>query len=268
MNWSLYLKNLRKYGNKPFTVAVIHGGPGAPGGMAPVARELSVVCGTLEPLQTAASIAGQLQELRAALQEYADLPLILVGHSWGAWLSFILAADYPMMIKKLILVSSGPFEVKYAEKIMETRLNRLTEAERVRAQALMKSLNGLTMKDKNETIAEFGKLMSKTDSFDPLPCIGEEKELEYQGNIYQSVWQEASKLRQSGELLHLGRQIQCPVIAIHGDYDPHPFEGVEKPLSQIVRDFRFILLKNCGHEPWIERAAKDKFYEIIKEELR
>lgn len=43
------MKNLRKYANEPFKIAVIHGGPGAPGEMAPVARELSSVRGVLEP---------------------------------------------------------------------------------------------------------------------------------------------------------------------------------------------------------------------------
>ena len=37
--------NLRMYGNKPYVVAVIHGGPGALGEMAPVARELSLNTG-------------------------------------------------------------------------------------------------------------------------------------------------------------------------------------------------------------------------------
>ena len=57
------MKNLRIYGNKPFSVAVIHGGPGAPGEMAPVARELASVKGVLEPLQTADSLEGQVDEL-------------------------------------------------------------------------------------------------------------------------------------------------------------------------------------------------------------
>ncbi len=33
------MKNLRTYGAAPFGIAVVHGGPGAPGQMAPVARE-------------------------------------------------------------------------------------------------------------------------------------------------------------------------------------------------------------------------------------
>ena len=35
------VKNLRTYGEAPFNIAVIHGGPGAAGEMAPVARELA-----------------------------------------------------------------------------------------------------------------------------------------------------------------------------------------------------------------------------------
>jgi pimeloyl-ACP methyl ester carboxylesterase len=82
------------------------------------------------------------------------------------------------------------------------------------------------------------------------------------------VWTEAAELRRSGELLQLGKLIKCPVVAIHGDYDPHPAEGVQKPLSAILKSFSFILLANCGHKPWIERQAKDKFYEFLKEQLR
>ena len=59
------MKNLRTYGDPPFNVAVLHGGPGAPGQMAPVARELSSKWGVLEPLQTATSLGGQILELNS-----------------------------------------------------------------------------------------------------------------------------------------------------------------------------------------------------------
>jgi len=74
-------------------------------------------------------------------------------------------------------------------------------------------------------------------------------------------------MRQSGELLKLGEKISCPVVVIHGDYDPHPASGVERPLSRIIKDFRFILLKDCGHEPWKERLARQRFYEILRTEI-
>ncbi len=82
------------------------------------------------------------------------------------------------------------------------------------------------------------------------------------------MWLEGKQLRQSGGLLALAKDIRCPVLAIHGDYDPHPADGVNVPLGQALKDFRFVLLEKCGHEPWKERAARGRFYEILKDELR
>ncbi len=65
----------------------------------------------------------------------------------------------------------------------------------------------------------------------------------------------------------MASSIQCSVLAIHGDYDPHPWQGVSAPLSETVPDFRFELLANCGHKPWIEKHARDRFYELLEMEL-
>ena len=259
------MQNLRKYGNEPFKVALIHGGPGAPGQMAPVAQELSSIKGILEPLQTATTVEGQVQELKAVLEKNADLPVTLIGFSWGALLSFILAARYPSLVEKLILVGSAPYEEKYASKIMDTRMSRLGENERNEALSLMEAFNDPATQNKNSLMARFGKLISKADSYDPMPH--DDEILEYQYELSQSVWEQAMKLRSSDKLLNLGRKIVCPVIAIHGDYDPHPAEGVKEPLSRTLKDFRFILLEKCGHCPWLERSAKDRFYGILKKEL-
>lgn len=260
------MKNLRKYGTQPYKVAVIHGGPGAAGEVAPVAKELSGLCGTLEPFQTARSINGQVEELREVLMENAEIPVTLIGHSWGAWLVFILASRYPELVKKLILVGSGPFEQKYVSGMMETRMNRLNEEERTEVGNLIKVLNNPEIKNRDNVFSKLGKLMSKSDCFESLPDSAG-VEVKCQEDIYKSVWGEAAQLRRSGELLDMGRKINCPVLAIHGDYDPHPAEGVNLPLTGILKDFQFILLEKCGHKPWVERHAKENFYKILKKEL-
>lgn len=259
------MKNPRTYGAPPFTVAVVHGGPGAPGEMAPVARALAPGWGVLEPLQTAATFDGQVQELQAILQHTGDLPVTLIGWSWGAWLSFMLAARHPGTVKKLILVGSGPFETTYAANITKTRLRRLSAAERADVFALSAALDEPAGTDKSTVMAQLGTVIAKADAYDPL--LHEREQLECQYQIHQRVWAEADALRRSGELLALGTKITCPVVALHGDYDPHPAEGVNKPLARVLTDFHFVLLKHCGHCPWIERRARDQFYMIIKHEL-
>ncbi len=258
--------NPREYGSPPFIVAVIHGGPGAAGQMRPVAQELSQFYGTLEPLQTSMSLEGQINELHSLLKKHETKPMTLIGHSWGAWLIFLYASQYPSSVNKIILVSSGPFEEHYAAQIMTTRLNRLNEKEKIQFNMLIDGLKNPYEQDKTKFFTDLGRLFFKTDSFNSLQHTDEE--IDYRYDIFEGVWSEAEKLRRNGTLLEMGKQICCPVIAIHGDYDPHPATGIEEPLSRIVKDFRFILLKKCGHYPWMERDAKNKFYKIIYYELQ
>ncbi len=260
------MKNLRKYGNKPFHIAVIHGGPGAPGEMAPVAREISSIQGVLEPLQTATTIERQILELKEILEKNGNLPITLIGFSWGAMLSFIFTATYQSFVKKLILISSGAYEEKYAVKIMESRLSRLRDKKKKKVLSLLEIINNPAIEDKNTPMARLGTLISQVDSYDLLPHDNEI--LEYQYDIYQSIWEEARELRRGGRLLELGKRIRCPVVAIHGDYDPHLSQGIKEPLSRILENFKFILLEKCGHYPWLERSARDRFYSILKNEIQ
>lgn len=233
--------------------------------MAPVARELSSRCGILEPLQTAASLPGQIDELSTTLREVGHPPVTLIGFSWGAWLSFMLSANYPQLVERLILVSGGPFEDRFATAIQETRLNRLSSADRIAVSSALEVLSDPAGKERNAAFARLGTLLSKADAHDPVETEGEV--IDYRVDIFESVWRDAAELRKSGKLLELGTHIRCPVIAIHGSYDPHPAQGVMEPLSAVLEDLRFIPLERCGHKPWIERRARDEFYAILEELL-
>jgi len=256
--------NLRIYGDPPFSVVVIHGGPGVSGTMASVARELATKFGILEPLQTAMTVEGQLSELHDILTDNTDVPATLIGSSWGAMLGFMFAARFPDLVQNLILVGSAVFEEKHANRILELRLSRLNETDQRNARQLLVDLQDEHRSDKDSIFRSMGELMTKADSFDPVTLDIEIEQTDF--DLHCSVWSEAVALRRSGELLDLGKQIECPVLAIHGDYDPHQPEGIREPLSSVLKDFRFVILENCGHYPWIERRAKAGFYEIVQQE--
>lgn len=260
------MDNLRKYGEAPYTIAVVHGGPGAAGEMAPVARELSSAWGVLEPLQTATSLQEQIEELRCVLQKHSNPPVTLVGFSWGAWLSFMLAAGYPALVKKLVLIGSGPFEERYAAKVATARLGRLNRQEKLEFASISKTLSDPDAENRSAAFSRLRELAFKADAFDPM--IRKTGAPDVQAEVFLNVWKEAAAMRRSGRLLELAKDIRCPVVAIHGDRDPHPAEGVDKPLSAAIKGFRFMLLQKCGHMPWIERHAHDRFYQILKGELR
>ena len=262
------MERVRKYGTPPFKVAVIHGGPGAGGEMAPVARELAPEHGVLEPIQTSTSLTGQVEELKAILETHGDPPLVLIGFSWGAWLSFVAAARHHDLVEKLILVGSGPFQETYVDTLRESRLERFTEKEKLEFDAIFEGLSEPGTEDKDRLLARLGALTRTSDSYDPIANHDEAfDDIGLQGHVFQKVWEEAAELRRTGALLQLGRCIQCPVVAVQGDHDPHPAEGVRVPLSGTLDDFRFVLLEQCGHKPWIERQARDTFYRVLRREL-
>jgi pimeloyl-ACP methyl ester carboxylesterase len=262
------VKNYRTWGSPPYAVAAVHGGPGAAGAMAAVADELSKNTGVLEPLQTQNSVSGQIEELHNVLEKHAGLPVTLIGHSWGAWLAFVFAAYYPALVKKLILVSSGPFEAKYAAGIEAERLGRLSEEDRVELLKLWETIYSSGDSEQDKAMGRIGALVAKADTLAPLPPQHFEMpdSLKVSVDIFNKVMPEALELRASGKLISLGEQIKCPVVAIHGDYDTHPAEGVKEPLSRVLKDFKFILLRKCGHEPWIERYARDEFFRVLRYE--
>ena len=222
--------------------------------------------GVLEPLQTATTLDGQVQELRSVLEQDAQVPVTLVGFSWGAFLSWMTAARYPSLVRKLILVSSPPFEESYAGSIIRTRLDRLKPAERTEAMALIGKMDDPAADEKDQVLARLGVLLSHADAYDPVPFVDEAFHCQY--DVFRGVWDEACELRKKRVLIQMAHAIRCPVIAIHGDHDPHPAEGVNEPLSRECPDFRFILLPKCGHRPWIERNASDAFYEALVREIK
>ena len=260
------METFRRHGDAPDSVAVVHGGPGAAGEMAPVAEELASDWGVLEPFQTALSVTGQVDELVSLLVSHGDPPVTLIGFSWGAWLGYLLAAAEPTLVKKLILVGSPPFEESYVAQIRATRLGRMSDEERADYDALSLVLDDPDREDRNVALARIGALTSRAESYDAIAT--ESGAIDCQADIFSSVWNEAAALRRNGTLLTYGQNIQCPVVALHGDYDPHPADGVEKPLAHAVAEFRFILLQRCGHKPWIEKQARSAFFHELRREIR
>lgn len=259
----MLMNKVRYHGAPPFNTILVHGGPGAAGELFHLAEDLSGCTGIMEPMQTRDTIGGQIEELRE-IMEAATPPITLAGFSWGAWLCLLTASEYPERVSKLILISSAPFKEKFAFSIMPARLSRLSEVERQEVSRLNSSLSS---PDPDIVLFErFAQLMQKADTFETVKNIPD-TQMELDPIINRDVWREAASLRRSNTLLNSAKNLLCPVTVIHGDSDPHPYKGVIEPLNQLDLDLSFHLLEKCGHRPWIEKHARRKFIEIMKEEL-
>ncbi len=259
--------NIRKYGKAPFKVVVIHGGPGAPGYMAPVGRELSQTCGVLEPLQTADSLQGQIEELENQLQDHADVPVTLIGSSWGAVLTLFLAVRDKKLVEKLILIGPAVFDAMNSARIESIRLSRLSDEKRSQYLEIMSRLERASGKKRDALMKEWGEFFNETDMYDPITTNLEVIEVQY--NIFSKVWPEFVVLRDKPGLLKTEfSKISQPVAVIHGEYDPHPIEGIRPFLESCLENVSFHILPECGHYPWIEKKAKKRFFEILRKEIR
>lgn len=257
---------VRKYGNKPFKIAIVHGGPGACGSVAPIGEKLSKLfgIGVIEPIQTKCSISELIEELYAQVNSNTKEPITMLGHSWGAWLVVLFGAKYPELVKQIILVGSGPFKKEYVGQIMQRRLNNLSESDAELFRHLLSQLKSDSVADKDEILEKLGTLAEKSDSYaildmqdreiDPLPTDGE---------MYASVWPQADDMRSSGGLVRGLNELKCTVTVIHGEYDSHPVEGVLEPLRESGVTFEAHVLPKCGHSPFNEKFAYERFYQIL-----
>ena len=244
--------NYREYGKLPYKVLVVHGGPGAPGCCAGICRGLADEFGVLEYLQCKNSIQELIEELHSIVIQYNLSKIVLAGHSWGAWLSFIFAAKHPQYVSKLILIDSGPFEAKYLPLLHKSRNRQNIPLEQLKD---IKKAN----------------LYSKGFEYNPdnyclLPDI-ESDMINFNKSQYELLMNEIRPMRANGELLNFSNLIECPVVAIHGKNDPHPWEGVKIPLESRLTNFKMFIIDKCGHDPWKEYYARDEFFSILKREI-
>ena len=57
--------------------------------------------------------------------------------------------------------------------------------------------------------------------------------------------------------------LKSNLFIIQGSDDPHPAKGVIQPLEENGVECETYILEKCGHSPFMEKYAKEKFYEIL-----
>lgn len=254
------------YGKPPYNTILVHGGPGAAGELEDLALRLSKNFGLIEAYQTKNEIKGLVDELDEIIGSSLKEPVDLIGFSWGAWLACIYTHNYPFKVKKVILISCPPFEEKYVKVIKEKRLERLSKDEIKILDNKLTEIDTFNRKeDADKAFKVISKIILKADSLEPVLSGDSEIYLDY--SIYKKIWDEAKRIRSSGKLLDIVRDIKARIVVIHGDYDPHPYSGVRIPLESLGKDISFNLIKDCGHYPWREKKAKESFYKVILREL-
>ena len=265
-------------------IVMLHGGPSLFGYMHTLSEALRPCWSVLTYAQRGTiatpslldniSIEGHIADLDALIAQHKrNRPVTLIGHSWGADLALIYAANRPRFIEKLILISTAPLSKKL-EIAMEKRLYQRLSAEKLaRSQKLARQIERLlespmsARRELNALAAARLKLILSAYHYDPMVTEKlPELELDFLGFLRSksALWE----LIESGQIPILLQQIDAPVIAIHGEDDVFDCEQTFEFLTQHISDLSTVQIRKCGHFPWLEPAARADFLQVLDCALR
>lgn len=257
---------VRRYGNSGAFLILLHGGPAAPGYMKPIAEELAGQFRVLEPFQRSAdnkplTVARHVQDLQDVIKAYCgrEKPFI-IGHSWGAMLALAWATEHPEIPKALVLIGSGSFNEQTRERMHAIREKRMDARFRRHLEQLPRK-----HPKPNVRLAVLGGMFQRLDSVDLIkvknhlhPC---------DAIAHTQTWLDMLRLQREGVYPQAFDVIECPVLMLHGDDDPHPGPMIRDSLVPYLGQLEYVSWAQCGHYPWLEKAAYEEFYQKLMDWL-
>jgi pimeloyl-ACP methyl ester carboxylesterase len=251
---------VREYGSSGPTIVVVHGGPGASGHMAPVARELADTYRVVEPFQRRSgserlTVATHVADLREVIKFYAagSRPALLEA-SWGAMLALAYAAAHPGSSGPLILVGCGTFHLVARAELQSTVEQRMTDGIRAR----LKEVEQLGEDERRKAGVQ---ATAPIYSYEPAISPHDDDE------AHQQTWDDMLRLQTEGIYPAAFAAIKVPVLMIHGTFDPLPGRLIFKGLQSYLPQLEYHELDRCGHYPWLEAAVAPNFFSVVREWL-
>jgi len=254
----------RRYGQHGPWVVLLHGGPAAPGSMAPVARRLADSFRVLETLERRSTpdhpltVAGHVADLHAQLCSLnsAEAPA-LVGSSWGAMLALAYAAAHPAQVGRIVLVGCGTFDPQARAQLQETLKARIDKPLQQRLELLSE-----TIPDPDQCLAASGELLLPAYSHDLISSDLELLSCDARG--HQESWQDMLRLQAEGIYPATFAAIRSPVLMLHGALDPHPGRLIDASLRPFLPQLKYFEWRHAGHYLWLERACHADFLDRLR----
>jgi pimeloyl-ACP methyl ester carboxylesterase len=253
---------VREYGTSGPPVVVLHGGPGAPGYMAPVARGLADAFRVFEPFQRGSgdeplTVARHVADLHEWVEGCCEgARPALVGHSWGAMLALAYAAAHPGCAAALVLVGCGTFDLAARDRLRTIRQERMDDDLRRRMARLPEEFP-----DPDERLRVLGDLTQSLDSYDLVSTEGEKGACDMRA--HQETWEDMVRLQAEGVYPAAFSAIKAPVLMLHGAVDPHPGPMIRASLEPHLPQLEYLEWERCGHYPWLERAVREEFFAVL-----
>ena len=202
-----------------------------------------------------------VEDLARAATELELDPLTIVGYSWGGLLALLYAlaarrgevAPPPV---RLALIDPAPVTRQY-RRSLEAELARRQAAPAIVAMREELAASGLRERDP-EAYRQRAFELSVAGYFADPAAARDLTPFRVTGRVQQSVWESLGDFDLREEL----RQLDMPVLIVHGREDPIPLDSSVQAAQALGA--RLVILEGSGHVPYVERpeplfAALERF---------
>lgn len=246
-------------------LVLLHGGPGMPDYLAPVAAMVEDVATVHRydqrgvgrspggpPFDVATAVAD-LDAVRAAwgVERWAVL-----GHSWGDSLALAYAIGHPERTTGLIYVSGTGIDPAWHATYREARIARLDAGEQGRWHELRTLRHSATGDALRAVEREYAALYAATDVADKARSTDLVAWLHARGlpvnqEVNRVLGEDASRVFESASFAKCVSHLAVPALVIHGALDPRPVRFAESLAARMPRA-EVLVLPNVGHVPPFE----------------
>ena len=252
------------------SVLMLHGGPGFYGYMSSLGQRLPkhhdvtyfAQRGSLanpKPLDEL-TLEAHLRDIDDEIGRMpTDQDLCLVGHSWGANLALLYAAQNPDKLNKVVAIAPAPLTMESAQKFEANLNQRMSPTERARSDELELTIRSafeagtfdetsqdLANERLNLAVPYYHYDSTVTEQLAPV-------RVDFQSFIasQNGLWEKIS----GGTIPQCLAKVSVPLLLIQGVDDPIPYLDVAENLKNHIPELQHSTFKNCGHFPWLEPAS-------------
>lgn len=194
--------------------------------------------------------------------------IILLGHSWGGMLAMHMVAKYPTAIRKLILVSSGGYNLDFISYFNQNIFSHLS-ADEQRAVIALNDFGGRLEQDTDNNslktelslfqilftnIRLNGYLYNKNM---PEKVVLQPGDLN--GTSSSAIWN--ALVKHHWDLKDKLSSTHVATLIIQGRQDPMDLETAWK-INKAIPNSTLKIIEECGHFPWLEQGTQ--FYEAVQ----
>ena len=274
-------------------VLFIHGGPGfcvtkVPRGLERLSDEYAVHCydqrgsgrstkpfdrfssrnfyRNMMELNRTLGLAAQIADIERIRRILGRDKLILIGHSFGAFLAALYAAEFPERVEAIVLAAPADLVAFPAAKggifeVVRRRLPGDMKGEFGRFLAEYLDFSTVFTKSEQQLAAlnrEFSRFYMAASGEDPKAAVAELEGVSNGGWMVTAIYFGLGKRHDYRDAL---RAIHAPVLIVHGDRDLQPL-AVSQQYAELLPDATLRVLEGAGH--FMLEDQPTEFAELVR----